>query len=75
MDCHDLAGCVYAFDQGTRKKVLENLSTRYRDEVEEKAVNGPLLDEEKLFASVSKVIEIIETLRERGELFLKHREK
>ena len=53
VDCHDLAGCVYAFDQGTRKKVLENLSTRYRDEVEEKAVNGPLLDEEKLFASVS----------------------
>lgn len=75
VDCHDLAGCVYAFDHGTRKKVLENLSTRYRDEVEEKAVNGPLLDEEKLFASVSKVIEIMETLAERGELFLKHREK
>lgn len=67
VDCHDLAGCVYAFDQGTRAKVLENLSTRYRDVVQEEAVKWLLSDEETLAASVNKVIDIIGILKERGE--------
>lgn len=68
VDCHDLAGCVYAFDQETRTKVLENLSMRYRDAVEEEAVKWPFLDEEELAASVNKVIDIMGVLGERGEL-------
>lgn len=68
VDCRDLAGCVYAFGQGTRTRVLENLSTRYRDMVEEEAVKWAFSDEEKLFASVNKVMDIMERLRENGEL-------
>lgn len=68
VDCHDLSGCVYAFNQGTRTKVLENLSTRYRDAVEEEVVKWLFLDEEKLAASVNKVIDTMGILRERGEL-------
>ena len=68
VDCRDLAGCVYAFEQGTRTRVLENLSTRYRDVVEEEGVKRAFSDEEKLFASVNKVMDIMERLRENGEL-------
>ena len=68
VDCRDLAGCVYAFEQGTRTRVLENLSTRYRDVVEEEGVKWAFSDEEKLFASVNKVMDIMERLRENGEL-------
>ena len=68
VDCRDLAGCVYAFEQGTRARVLENLSTRYRDVVEEEGVKWAFSDEEKLFASVNQVIDIMERLRENGEL-------
>ena len=70
VDGHDLAGCVYAFDQGTRTKVLKNLSTRYRDAVEEEAVKWPFFDEGNLVASVNKVINTIGILRERGEFVL-----
>ncbi len=68
VDCRDLAGCLYAFEQGTRTRVLENLSTRYRDVVEEEGVKWAFSDEEKLFASVNKVMDIMERLRENGEL-------
>ena len=68
VDCRDLAGCVYAFEQGTRARVLENLSTRYRDVVEEEAVEWVFSDEEELAASVNKVMDIMERLRENGEL-------
>ena len=68
VDCRDLAGCVYAFEQGTRARILENLSTRYRDVVEEEGVKWAFSDEEKLFASVNQVIDIMERLRENGEL-------
>lgn len=70
VDGHDLAGCVYAFDQGTRTRVLKNLSTRYRDAVEEEAVKWPFFDEGNLVASVNKVINTIGILRERGEFVL-----
>lgn len=68
VDCRDLAGCLYAFEQGTRTRVLENLSTRYRDVVEEEGVKWAFSDEEKLFASVNQVMDIMERLRENGEL-------
>lgn len=68
VDCRDLAGCVYGFGQGTRARILENLSTRYRDVVEEEAVKWEFSDEEKLFASVNKVMDILKCLRERGEV-------
>lgn len=70
VDCHDLAGCVYAFDQRMRTKVLENLSTRYRDAVVEEAVKWPFFDEENLAVSVNKVIDIIGILKERGKFVL-----
>lgn len=68
VDCRDLAGCVYAFEQGTRARILENLSTRYRDVVEEEGVKRAFSDEEKLFTSVNQVMDIMERLRENREL-------
>ena len=70
VDCHDLAGCVYAFDQEMRTKVLENPSTRYREAVEEEAVKWWSVDEESLAASVNKVIDTIRIFGERGEFAL-----
>lgn len=69
IDNHSLADCVYAVNQQNRQKVINNVSKRLAYVIMEEIVRTGDRNEEAINESILKVVGIINTLREKGEVY------
>ena len=69
VDNHYLADCVYVVNQQIRQKVLSNVAKRLAYVIMEEIVNAGDRNEETVNESILKVVGIIDTLREKGEVY------
>lgn len=68
LDNKDLAICLYVLQQDTRKKILANLSTRLAHAIIEDVALCASVSERDVSASVTKVLDTIDSLLEAGEI-------
>lgn len=68
MDNRELAVCIYVLQQDTRKKILANLSTGLAHAIMEDVALCVSVSEKEVATSVSKTLNIIDSLLEAGEI-------
>ena len=66
---NDLSICVYALSKDSRKKIFHNLSTRLANIIMEDIVSYRSISEKDVSKSILKVLSVIHTLRETGEIY------
>lgn len=69
VDDHSLADCVYAVNQQMRQKIINNVSKRLAYVIMKDVVNAGDRSEETVDESILKVVGIIDTLKEKGEVY------
>lgn len=70
LDNKDLAICIYVLQQETRKKILDNLSTGLACAIMEDVALCASICEKDVDASITKMLNIINTLLKTGEIVM-----
>ncbi|MCM1233904.1 MAG: hypothetical protein NC489_27680 [Ruminococcus flavefaciens] len=61
--------CIYAMDNESRKKVLDNMSLRYAGEVMESIVHFASIEEQEVLKCIEGALNVINKLLEIGEIY------
>lgn len=69
LDSYCAGICIYAMSEESRKKVLDNMSSRYAGEVMEDIVHFVSIEEQEVLKYIEKALNVINKLLEMGEIY------
>ena len=69
LELHCAAICIYTMSKESRKKVLDNMSSRYAGEVIAEIVRFASFEEQEVLKYIEKALNVINKLLEMGEIY------